>query len=89
MAAVFDFLGVFVMTLINATVVQTIYKMVDFGGNSGDALIALCAALFAIVAWAVMAWLFGIPTSESHALIAGLSGAAIALQKRYWWNKWS
>ena len=26
------------------------------------------------------AWYFGIPTSESHALIAGLSGAAIALQ---------
>lgn len=25
------------------------------------------------------AWWFGIPTSESHALIAGLSGAAIAL----------
>ena len=29
--------------------------------------------------WAVAAWYFGIPTSESHALIAGLSGAAIAL----------
>jgi PiT family inorganic phosphate transporter len=28
----------------------------------------------------VAAWRFGIPTSESHALIAGLSGAAIALQ---------
>ena len=30
--------------------------------------------------WAVGAWAFGIPTSESHALIAGLTGAAIALQ---------
>ena len=38
MAAVFNFLGVFVMTLINATVVQTIYNMVDFGNNSGQAL---------------------------------------------------
>ena len=27
----------------------------------------------------MLAWLFGIPTSESHALIAGLSGAAIAV----------
>ena len=80
MAAVFNFLGVFFMTLVNATVVQTIYKMVDFGGDSHDALIALCAALFAIVLWATAAWYFGIPTSESHALIAGLSGAAIALQ---------
>jgi len=80
MAAIFNFFGVFLMTLVNATVAQTIYKMVDFGGNSEDALVALCAAMFAIVIWATAAWWFGIPTSESHALIAGLSGAAIALQ---------
>ena len=83
LAAVFNFLGVFVMTLINATVVQTIYNMVDFGDNSGQALIALAAAMFAIVVWAVVAWWFGIPTSESHALIAGISGAAIAIQKGF------
>lgn len=80
MAAIFNFLGVFVMTLINANVAQTIYNMVDFGSNPKDALIALCAALFAIVVWATTAWYFGIPTSESHALIAGISGAAIAIQ---------
>lgn len=79
MAAVFNFLGVFVMTMVNANVAMTIYNMVDFGGNSTDALVALCAALFAIVIWATAAWWFGIPTSESHALIAGISGAAIAL----------
>jgi PiT family inorganic phosphate transporter len=54
-------------------------KMVNFG-ESKNALIALCAALFAIVVWATAAWAFGIPTSESHALIAGVTGAAIALQ---------
>lgn len=80
MAAVFNFLGVLVMTIINATVAETIYNMVDFGGDAHTALVALCAALFAIVTWATAAWKFGIPTSESHALIAGISGAAIALQ---------
>lgn len=80
MAAVFNFCGVFVMTMVNATVAMTIYKMVDFQGDSHEAMIALCAALFAIVLWATAAWWFGIPTSESHALIAGISGAAIALQ---------
>ncbi|HOH18550.1 MAG TPA: inorganic phosphate transporter, partial [Bacilli bacterium] len=80
MATIFNFLGVFVMTLFNATVAQTIYKMVDFGGNAQDALAALCAGLVGIVIWATLAWMFGIPTSESHALIAGISGAAIALQ---------
>ena len=79
MAAVFNFLGVFCMTMINATVAETIYNMVDFGSNAQEALIGLCAALFAIVLWATAAWWFGIPTSESHALIAGISGAAIAM----------
>lgn len=79
MAAVFNFLGVLFMTAINATVAETIYNMVDFRGNTHEALVALCAALFAIVTWATAAWAFGIPTSESHALIAGLSGSAIAL----------
>jgi PiT family inorganic phosphate transporter len=83
MAAVFNFLGVFVMTMFNATVVQTIYNMVDFGNNSEQALIALAAAMVSIVVWAVAAWYFGIPTSESHALIAGISGAAIAIQKGF------
>lgn len=81
MAALFDFLGVFFMTMFNKTVAETIYKMVDFGGDPKEALVALCAALIAIVLWATVAWWFGIPTSESHALIAGISGAAIALQR--------
>ncbi len=80
MSAVFNLLGTFVMTLVNTTVAMTIKNMVNFDGNTGDATVALCAALFAIIIWAVAAWYFGIPTSESHALIAGLSGAAIALQ---------
>ena len=80
MAAIFNFFGVLLMTAINSTVAMTIYNMVDFNGDSHQALTALCAALFAIVTWATAAWVFGIPTSESHALIAGLSGAAIALQ---------
>ena len=79
MAAVFNFLGVFLMSMLNATVAETITKMVDFGTNSHEAIVALSAALFAIVVWAVLAWYFGIPTSESHALIAGLTGGAIAL----------
>ena len=79
MATVMNFLGIVVMTYVTASVAMTIYNMVDFGGDSHDALVALCAALFAIVLWATAAWWFGIPTSESHALIAGLSGAAIAV----------
>lgn len=80
MSAVLNFLGVLVMTSINASVASTISNMVDFGGNTSEALIALCAALFSIVVYSVTASVFGIPTSESHSLIAGLTGAAIAIQ---------
>ena len=83
MAAIFNFLGVLIMTSINASVTFTIYNMVDFGGDSRLALIALCAAMAAIVIWATAAWYFGIPTSESHALIAGVSGAAVAIQNSF------
>ena len=83
MAAVFNFFGVFIMTAINASVAMTIYNMVDFGGDARLSLIALCAAMAAIVIWATAAWYFGIPTSESHALIAGISGAAVAIQNSF------
>ena len=78
-SAVFNFLGVLIMTHINSSVASTISNMVDFGENTHEALIALCAALFSIVVYSVVAARFGIPTSESHSLIAGLSGAAIAM----------
>lgn len=79
MAAIFNFLGVYVMTILSPKVAQTITKMVDFGTDPDQAVIALSAAMFAIVTWASAAFVFGIPTSESHALIAGLTGSAIAL----------
>jgi PiT family inorganic phosphate transporter len=83
MAAIFNFIGVLLMTMLNSKVAATIYNMVNFQGDASNAQAALCAALFAIVLWATLAWVFGIPTSESHALIAGISGAAIALQGNF------
>lgn len=80
LSAVFNFLGVWFITSVNASVAMTMKNMVDFGTDTKAACYALCAALFSIILWSVAAWYFGIPTSESHSLIAGLSGAAIALQ---------
>jgi len=55
MAAVFNFLGVFVMTMLSPKVAETITKMVDFGNDQREATIALSAAMFAIVLWATLA----------------------------------
>ena len=51
MAALFNFLGVFVMTKISNEVAVTITTMVKFGDNTGRTIIiVLCAAMLAIVA---------------------------------------
>ena len=80
MAAVCNVLGAAAAAAANAAVIRTVNTIVDFGTDSRPALTALSAALCAVVVWAVAAWWFGIPTSESHALLAGLTGAALALQ---------
>src|SRR5699024_2570171 len=80
-AVVMNFAGALVMTFFNAQVAETISNIVSFEsqGNLGASQVALAASLFSIVVWAVAAWYFGIPTSESHALIAGLTGSAMAM----------
>jgi PiT family inorganic phosphate transporter len=37
------------------------------------------AAMVGIIVWSTVAWLYGLPTSESHALVAGLAGAGLAV----------
>ena len=80
MAAICNFLGVALSAAISTAVAHTITNMVNFGGNNEQALIALAAAMVAIIIWGGATWYFGIPSSQSHALIAGITGAGIALQ---------
>lgn len=78
MAAGCNFLGAALSCLLFPAVAATVGDLVTFSDEQ-TALTALCAAMLAIVLWAVTAWRFGLPTSESHALLAGLSGGALAL----------
>ena len=74
MATIFNLVGIMCF---GTAVASTIANLVDVGTGSNP-LVAICAAQLSIVIWSVSAWKFGIPTSESHALIAGLMGAGIA-----------
>ena len=76
LAALCNLLGVLVTSAVSDSVARTLYSIADFGPW---ALSALTASLAATVLWGTAAWRFGIPTSESHALIAGLAGSALAL----------
>ena len=78
LAAACNFAGAAMACLCFPAVAATIGELVDFG-DPHSAAAALNAAMLSIVLWAVAAWRFGLPTSESHALLAGLSGGALAL----------
>ena len=79
LAAICNLLGLVAITALHPAVAQSIYEFADFGPQPRAALCALCAALLSIVLWSTAAWAFGIPTSESHALVSALTGAASAL----------
>jgi PiT family inorganic phosphate transporter len=73
--AVFEFLG----PLLGGTAVaNTIGKFVDLDGV--DAVLALqilVCGLFGAIAWNLLTWWRGIPSSSSHALVGGLAGAVV------------
>lgn len=79
LASISNFAGASLMRGIGAKVSETVINMADFGSDPSLALAALCAGMSAVVVWATAAWAFGIPTSESHALLAGLAGASVAI----------
>ncbi len=79
LAAVFNFVGLVGMTYISTAVAHTMFNMVDFSGNTHQALLALIAAMIGSIGWGVFCWFWGIPASKSHSLIAGVTGGAIAL----------
>ena len=77
LAGICNFLGALVGCIFFSGVAQTVYLTVDFGEDSRLALTSLFAGMCAVVTWALIAFVFGIPTSESHALISGVVGAAL------------
>jgi len=79
LAAIFNFVGLMGMTYISTAVAHTMFSMVDFSGDTHQALLALVAAMIGSILWGVFCWYKGIPASKSHSLIAGITGGAIAL----------
>ncbi len=77
MAGILNGLGGLAALTLGDKVAETVLNLGDFSADAGAA--ALAAAMLAVILWAVAAWWFGIPTSESHGLMAALMGAALAL----------
>lgn len=73
MATVLNILGTFSGTAVAATIGKGIVRPELIN------LPTVAAAMIGIIFWSTLAWRYGLPTSESHALIAGLAGAGLAI----------
>jgi PiT family inorganic phosphate transporter len=72
MATVLNAVGAMSGTAVAATVGKDIVRPDVIN------LTTVGAAMVGIIFWSTLAWYYGLPTSESHALVAGLTGAALA-----------
>ncbi|MCW2817475.1 MAG: phosphate transporter [Marmoricola sp.] len=72
LAAVMNFVGAF----LGQEVAHTVSDTIDPGKGS-HALVIVMAGLIGAIAWNLITWYFGLPSSSSHALIGGLAGAAL------------
>ena len=72
-AAFFNFVAIFVFQLSVATTVGK--GIVDAGVVDTHVIFG---ALIGAIAWNIITWYYGIPSSSSHALIGGIVGAVVA-----------
>lgn len=74
LASTMNFIGALTFTGVAQTITSGIANPFDL--NNGTTVIL--AALLAAIAWNLITWYFAIPSSSSHALIGGITGAVIA-----------
>src|SRR4029077_5961830 len=73
-AAAFNFIALFIF---HQGVADTISKIITIQKGETYAVVGVCGLAVAIL-WNLLPWFWGLPSSSSHALIGGISGAGIA-----------
>src|SRR3954454_5178719 len=71
LAAVLNFVGAFISLAVAATIAT------DFVDQDAITETVVFAGLVGAIAWNLMTWYFGLPSSSSHALIGGVVGATL------------
>jgi PiT family inorganic phosphate transporter len=74
-AAFFNFIALFIF---HQGVADTISKTIHVSGSSHAYVWVVICGLAGAIVWNLFTWALGLPSSSSHALIGGLSGAGIA-----------
>ena len=70
-AAALNFVGAFISLEVAATVANDVVQI----ESSSVGLLAVFGGLVGAIAWNLITWYFGLPSSSSHALIGGMVGA--------------
>ena len=85
LAGVLNLIGAFLSVEVAATVTKDVLKIQDTRTGSllpaiepNLGLLIIFAGLIGGILWNLLTWLFGIPSSSSHALFGGLVGAGLA-----------
>lgn len=74
LAAAMNFIGALTFTGVAKTITSGIADPFELDNG----LLVIMAALLAAIAWNLITWYFGIPSSSSHAIIGAITGAVIA-----------
>jgi PiT family inorganic phosphate transporter len=82
LAAVMNFIGAF----LGQKVAHTVSDVIVPGGSQSHGLVIVMAGLLGAIAWNLVTWARGLPSSSSHALIGGLVGSALASGSLVHWS---
>jgi PiT family inorganic phosphate transporter len=75
-ASVLNFVGAFISLEVAATVANDVVSV----QSNSTGLLAVFAGLIGAIAWNLITWYFGLPSSSSHALIGGMVGAVFVAE---------
>lgn len=84
LAAILNLVGAFLSVEVAATVTKDVLKMQTKSGElipgitPTTGLVIIFAGLVGGILWNLLTWLFGLPSSSSHALFGGLIGSGLA-----------
>jgi PiT family inorganic phosphate transporter len=82
MAAVMNLVG----ALLGTEVAKTVGSGIIETPTGSHGLVIVSAALIGAIAWNMLTWYYGLPSSSSHALIGGLVGAALSATSGVLWG---
>ncbi|MGZ4476725.1 MAG: anion permease [Nocardioides sp.] len=82
LAAIMNFVGAF----LGQKVAHTVSDVIVPGGSASHGLVVVMAGLAGAIAWNLLTWYYGLPSSSSHALIGGLVGAAVVSGSLVHWS---